>query len=150
MRTTLADNLNLTGTARYNLGVRHKRRLTSLTPENPERKNVPAAYESIVSFFNHSELAYINNIAIQAGATKIPFANVEPLPQDNGERFFSEYLTWMKQTKPKNDILCRCLCNQCRVSNKDEDKDEDEINLLAHCYPTNNDNKTNNNSNVKQ
>jgi len=51
MRTTLADNLNLTGTARCNLGVRHKRRLTSLTPENPERKHTPAAHESIVSFF---------------------------------------------------------------------------------------------------
>mgnify|MGYP007080245424 CR=1 FL=1 len=122
MRSTLADNLNLTGTARYSLAIRHKRRLISLslTPENTERKKIPAACESLVSFFNHSELAYTNQLAIDAGAsnTSLPFKNVEILPPDNGERFFSEYLMWKNTNKPRNDGQSRCLCNLCGVVNK--------------------------------
>ena len=114
MRTSLADNLNLCGTARYNLSIRHKRHL--LTLQNTHRQKIPAAYESMVPFFNHTELHYINRMAIAAGITipNVPFHRVEILPKDNGERFFSEYLDWMKTTKPgnhKND-LCRCkLCS---------------------------------------
>jgi len=120
MRTSLADNLNLTGTARHNLTIRHKRLLVSvsMTPENTaERRKIPAAFESVVGFFNHSELDYINRIAIQAGMTHhdIPFKNVEPLPPDNGERFFSECLVWMKDAKPRYDVNCRCLCDVCGV-----------------------------------
>jgi len=38
MRSTLTDNLNLTGTARHNLTIRHKRLLISLTPENTAQR----------------------------------------------------------------------------------------------------------------
>ena len=117
MRSSLADNLNLTGTARFNLSIRHKRRLIALTPENTARKKIPSAYESVVCFFNHSELAYVNQIAIQAGAkqSSLPFQSLEPLPPDNGERFFSEYLDWLKEAKPRNDVLGRCLCSHCGI-----------------------------------
>jgi len=120
MRATLADNLNLTGTARYNLAIRHKWRLISLslTHENPERKKIPAAFESLVSFFNHSELACANQIAKDAGASNsnLPFQNIEPLPPDNGERFFSEYLLWKNSNKPHNDGQSHCLCHLCGVT----------------------------------
>jgi len=115
MRTTLADNLNLTGAARYNLSMRHKRRLISdsMTPENPDRKKIPSACESLVSFFNHSELACTNQLALDAGSSILPFHNVEILPPDNGERFFSEHLIWKNATNPRNDEQSRCLCDLC-------------------------------------
>jgi len=91
MRDTLADNLNLAGTARYNLAIRHKRSL--LTPENTaaknpiewmeNRKKTPAAWEKMVPYFNHSELSYVNRMAITVGCTP-PFPSAEPLPPDNG------------------------------------------------------------------
>jgi len=116
MRTSLADNLNLTGTARHNLAIRHK---ILLTTENTDRvrrsKKMPAAFEDTVSFFNHTELQHINQMALAVGLSQsdLPFQNVEPLPKDNGERFFSEYLTWMRRTKPTFDAQDRCLCSSC-------------------------------------
>ena len=102
MRTSLADNLNLTGTARHNLTIRHKRLLIGLTPENTARRKIPATYEGIVGFFNHTELHHVNMIAIEAGlrGRDLPFKNVEALPPDNGERFFSEYLSWIHKQNP--------------------------------------------------
>jgi len=136
MRASLADNLNLTGTARFNLAVRQKRTLIALTAENPTRKKIPSAYESVVSFFNHSELAHINTIAIAAGVSpnNLPFTRVEPLQKDNGERFFSEYLKWMKDAKPRYDNLCRCLCADCGIK---PTVAEAELEMLSHCYPNN-------------
>jgi len=116
MRESLADNLNLTGTARYNLKIRHKRSLTVtgtfMTDENTRRK-IPAAWETVVSHFNHSELTYINTLAVAAGMKTIPFPTAEKLPADNGERFFSECLSWLKEVKPKNDLDDMCLCFTC-------------------------------------
>jgi hypothetical protein len=66
MRNSLADNLNLTGTCRYNLTIRHKLRLTSnnaLGVDFNTRKNMPAAWEGVVPYFNHSELAWVNKQA---------------------------------------------------------------------------------------
>jgi len=116
MRISLADNLNLTGTARHNLTMRHKLRLTSVTPGS--QKKIPAAFESIVAFFNHSELAHVNTIAAAAGASAndMPFKEVEPLPTDNGERFFSECIIWLNDTKPQNDLHGRCLCQVCNTT----------------------------------
>jgi len=112
MRTSLADNLNLTGTARYNLGIRHKLRLSEANPD--QRSKIPAAFEGVVAFFNHTELRYINQLALDVGVSDAPFKNLEPLPADNGERFFSEYLSWMRKTKPTYDENDQCRCEQCR------------------------------------
>jgi len=108
----LADNLNLTGTARYNLAIRQKIRLTL---QNTQRKNIPAAFESMVSYYNHSELNHVNKLALAVGVSgkDVPLKQTKMLPTDNGERFFSEHLDWMRATKPKFDILSRCLCDTC-------------------------------------
>jgi len=61
MRDSLADNLNLAGTARYNISIRHVWSLVSTNNiENPceklkDRKKMPAVCEKVVPFFN---LAY--------------------------------------------------------------------------------------------
>ena len=119
MRTSLADNLNLMGTARYNRAIRHKRALIATRNdkiENPditaERKRTPAAWEKVVPFDNHCELDYINQLARGAGVEKVPFPNVEVLPKDNRERFFSENLAQM-QHSPWFDAHDFYLCVQC-------------------------------------
>ena len=98
------------------MSIRHKLRLsrTTLTPENTKlRSKIPAAFETIVSFNNHTELNHINKLALAAGATKIPFPHAETLPKDTGERFFSEYLSWMRTEKPRFDVQDYCLCCKC-------------------------------------
>ena len=90
MRPSLADNLNLCGTARYNQTIRHKLRL--VRKDQRERIKIPAAWEMTVSYNNNLQLAYINFLAKEANTAHVPFKEVEPLPQDNGEQFFSEYL----------------------------------------------------------
>jgi hypothetical protein len=124
MRSSLSDNLNLAGTARYNLAIR-RRVLLSQSQENPElieqRKKIPAAWEDTVDYYNHSELHYVNKLAVEvAGEKSAPFKNIELLQPDTGERFFSEYLTSTSPTKQYYDANDRCLCRQCRTirSNK--------------------------------
>jgi hypothetical protein len=116
MRNTLADNLNLAGTARYNLSIRHKRRLLVLH-ENPrtaeDRRKIAAAWERIPPFFNHTELWYVNSLAAAVDVA-VPFPYAEKLQEDNGERFFSEYLTLHLPTLKTFDNLDRCLCSKCR------------------------------------
>jgi hypothetical protein len=119
MRNSLADNLNLTGTARFNITIRHKMRLVQLpTDRVVDRKKMPAAWETVVPYFNHLELQYVNRMAEQAGLSKqqVPFHNVESIVEDTGERFFSEYLEWLNEAKPAFDIMDRCLCDECGVS----------------------------------
>ena len=111
MRESLADNLNLTGTARSNLTIRHRLRLAKLTDENT-RKKIPAAWEDLPAYWNHLELAFVNDLASKAGATKLPFHYVEELVSDTGERFFSEYLAWLSNNSvvDEKDL---CLCRSC-------------------------------------
>jgi hypothetical protein len=120
MRRTLVDNLNLTGTARHNLLIRHKLRLSSGEITTVERKRLPAAYEGIVAYSNHLELDHINRMARACGISSgaLPFQHVEDLPPDNGERFFSEYLTWMQETKAKYSSADLCLCAICDTKTK--------------------------------
>ena len=117
MKDSLADSLNLTGTARHNLSIRQKLRLAAL-PTNEEtqqqRSLIPAAWESVVPFYNHSELRYINNLAKEAGMQEmLPFKNVEALVEDTGEVFFSKYLDWLTTTKPRSDEHDLCNCRVC-------------------------------------
>ena len=97
MRDTLADNLHLTGTARYNLSITHKRLfLTRINKD--DRKHMPAAWEKVVPYWNHSELWHINLMATDIGID-MPFPMAEKLPLDNGERFFSEYMKLVEPMK---------------------------------------------------
>ena len=114
MRSSLCDNVNLLGTTMYNTRIRHRLRMAA-TPVD-ERPNVPAYWANNPTFYNHSELGYINDLAKESGYPTIPFEYARELPEDNGERFFSEY--WIQerarqaafQSSPLND---RCYCDQC-------------------------------------
>lgn len=121
IRTSLADNLNLTGTARHNLVMRHKMRLATLTDENTAvlRSKMPAAMRELWGHFNHTELQHINQMAVDVGMpqSNLPFQMVETLPKNNGERFFSEHLAWRKATEPKFDECGRCMCSICLQTN---------------------------------
>ncbi len=105
MRSSLCNNLNLCGTARYNLAIRHKLTLKNTQREAGSRKHMPAAWEDVIPYYNHTELQHVNDIARQAGANQMPFANLEPLPQDNGERFFSECIVQVNPINQRYDSL---------------------------------------------
>jgi hypothetical protein len=112
MRALLSDNLNLAGTARYNLSIRHK---LSLVNENQSaRKNIPAAWEDTVPYLNHTMLAHINKIAAEIGIG-LPFKKLETLVEDSGERFFLEYPTLIEPLKQQNDACNLCLCSTCKT-----------------------------------
>jgi len=120
-RNSLADNLNLAGTSRCNLSIRHKRSLACKNPvkntvskANPNRKKTPAGWEKAVPFHNHSELWHVNKMAAAVGCVH-PFPMAEVLPQDNGERFFSEHMTAiMPELKgTKHGEFGECLCRLC-------------------------------------
>ena len=124
MRDSLADSLNLAGTARCNLTIRHVRALVSTNNvENPpekqiNRRKMPAAWEKVVPFFNHSELWCINNMAKSLGCSH-PFPHAEMLAPDNGERFFSLHLTEIVPSlaQTKCGEHGNCLCNSCTNTN---------------------------------
>ena len=121
MRERSADNLNLAGTARFNIAMRHKRRL--VTTENTsnekhllDRKSIPAAWEKIVPCFNHCELWHVNNMAKSVGCPH-PFPSAEILPKDTGERFFSQCMIQLKEIGNKQmGDAGECLCQLCRKS----------------------------------
>jgi hypothetical protein len=119
MRESLADNLNLTGTARYNLHVRYKLRLARGATV---RQKIPAGWMTVLEYFNHTELNYINQLAEKVGVSSVPFPEAEALPPDNGERFFSEYLSWLNKHKPKTDADDLCLCMVCHPTPPTEER----------------------------
>ena len=113
MRSSLADNLNLTGTARYNLGIRMKLRIASIASLEV-RSKMPGAWETVLPYFNHSELNWVNSLAVECGIEdKLPFPCAEQLGKDTGERFFSEYMEWIDSVKPRVDENDMCLCVSC-------------------------------------
>ena len=118
MRESLADALNLCGTARYNRTIRHKLALLDMNPT--ERAQIPAGWESVAPFDNHLQLEFINKMARATGVSG-PFANVEQIPEDNGERFLSTYLKQQMErdkTVPKHPLNDRCQCSLCQGNAK--------------------------------
>jgi len=116
MKAELADILNLMGTARWNVKVRWQLYMAGLPPE--QRPNCSETWMLIPNFWDHSELKRINDMAVRAGWTDLPFPYVRDLPADNGERFFSEYFQQQKsrsglQDHPLNDL---CPCPQCKTN----------------------------------
>ena len=65
------------------------------------------------STHNHSELAFVNQLARDVGVGSLPFPTAEVLQPDTGERFFSEYLTTVKPAMGKYDENDMCLCRVC-------------------------------------
>jgi hypothetical protein len=113
MSSNLADILNLIGTTRYNCNVRQKLLLIKLSAE--EKKRIPSHCLLVPMHYNHSELLLVNSNAKSLGLEP-PFQNVQILPPDNGERFFSEYL---QEQKARNQNITshvnndRCQCPSC-------------------------------------
>ena len=120
-----------------NLSIRHKRLLlTRITNNN--RKHMPAAWEKVVPCWNHSELSNINLMAKDIGiAMRFPMA--EKLPQDNGERFFSECMKLVEPLKQRH-IGDQCQCNACANSVQQQQQQQQQP-------TTNNNNKTNRTAN---
>ena len=90
MKAELADILNLMGTARWNVKVRWQLHMAGLPPE--QRPNCSETWMLIPNFWDHSELKHINNMAVRAGWTDLPFPYVRDLPANNGEHFFLRVL----------------------------------------------------------
>lgn len=113
MRESVADALNLCGTARWNRKIRYK---LWLVGRNQDQRNgaLPAYFEEMVSHWNHSELHYINQLAESLGLQKL-FTYVELLNKDNGERFFSEYYYEREEVRLQNPFheADRCPCAKC-------------------------------------
>ena len=77
MRETLADNFNLVGTAAWNHGIRYKKLLTGSFTSLEERKKIPAVWERVVAYWNHSEISYVDRLAAKvASATTITVVDV--------------------------------------------------------------------------
>ena len=73
-----------------------------------------ASWEKVVPFFNQSELWFVDGLAKSVGCN-YPFPRAEILIEDNGERFFSQYITKtlpsLKKLKP--GPVGECLCTSC-------------------------------------
>jgi hypothetical protein len=114
MREDVANALMLRGTAWHNVTVRFKKMIRQMSPE--ERKNILACYHSVPLHMDHSALSFINDLASQKGALNVPHPNACHLPDDNGERFFSEYLRQQEERNMKVESHrknSRCQCSQC-------------------------------------
>jgi hypothetical protein len=125
MNAKLADILTLRGLACRNVKIRHKLTLRSETTTTTTRK-VPYYLREEPAHPNHSMLSYLNKQAKEKGL-KLPFKNVRPLPEDNGELFLSEYYQeQLKRNQRRLQLLQssmfvsdsdparkRCMCNEC-------------------------------------
>jgi len=80
--------------------------------ELAQRSTMPADWEDVVSYNNHSELEWINQLACNAGCSTIPYPCTETLLPDTGERFFSKYLKENRPPQIENDDD-RCQCTKC-------------------------------------
>jgi hypothetical protein len=118
MAASLCDTLNLSGTAGFNVKIRHRLEMAEMAANEPasSRPNIPSFWSNNPSFTNHCELAYANDLAVAAIYPVVPFPSARPLPPDNGERFFSQYLieeTQRQESIPENPLNDRCHCPKC-------------------------------------
>jgi hypothetical protein len=117
MRASLCDNLNLRGTAGFNVTIRHRLEMAEMAAKDmASRPNIPSFWLNYPSHKNHCELVHANELAAAGRYPEVPFPSARPLPPDNGERFYSEYFIEETQRRksiaghPLND---RCHCTKC-------------------------------------
>ena len=135
MNSELSDCLNLCGTARYNLSIRH-RLAAAQAKADPDKQKKPVVWQTVVSYQNHTELKYINDLAKKAGAENLPFEDVEVLPEDNGELFFSEYLEKKDVVKNHpNQETDHCPCAKCNGTQKSPPQQEPQAPALQEPTP---------------
>ena len=117
MRASLADALGLAGTARFNMRMRLKMKRQADLPE--ENGRIPAFFRDEPIFFNHSNLHAINARARSCGSQQDRHTKLEILGEDNGERFFSEYLIQQRERRQSSGWIStarsskRCQCPMC-------------------------------------
>ena len=102
MRRSLTDALSISGMAVYNLRIRFRLRLlrdVHLWKEYPANQTSP-------SHLNHSILSMINRKARKAGLDFDVHEYVEILPEDNSERFMSQY--WEEQKERNVSVTPSC------------------------------------------
>lgn len=114
MARMITDILNSAGTSRYNANIRQKKTVQKYTDE--EQKLVPSHYLNIPKYYNHGEVALINENTIKTGVEFPPFLHLQIPKEDNGERFFSQY--WEQQNRRNNTVTPhinndRCQCEKC-------------------------------------
>ena len=84
--------------------------------------NVPSKFDNVALHTNHLKLAELNQLARKNGLPDV-FQYVDPLPEDNGEVFLSEYFVQQQQRnqqyKPTlKETLCKCpQCSNTSVIN---------------------------------
>jgi len=140
-RTDLADYLNLLGTCRHNVTMRHREWWNMLPLE--ERAEIIEYFAKEPMHYNHSKLSVINQWSVEAGCAEVPFLHVRPLCPDNGERFFGAHAEASKhrlRDHGVNPITRRCLCPSCGGHPRDlvhvdyayesDDKEEDVLNAM--------------------
>jgi hypothetical protein len=119
MRCSLADFLGMAGIALYNLKIRYRLKMGMLDPR--QRKKIPTALHGAPHFTNHLRMSLNNTLAREAGLTLDVHTDVEILQQDNGERFFSEYLFEQSERIERgvsyHKETNRCLCDDCGGGN---------------------------------
>jgi hypothetical protein len=114
----LADVLHLEGTATHNVKIRHKLYLRDLSLQELKDRRIPSHLSQYPRFFDHCLLQHINHRAELAGIPT-PFGYVHPLPDDNGERFLSEYFEEQKERNrriPRHPTNKRCQCEKCAMN----------------------------------
>lgn len=112
MNRTMADLIELRGTTEWNVRCRHKHLLLD---NNGSIDKTPYYLRNVPRHWNHSNLAFINECARELGM-KIPFKNVMPLKDDNGERFLSDYFVQQDVRNEKfgqDKESHKCRCPQC-------------------------------------
>ena len=57
---------------------------------------MPAWLRGVPPFYDHLYLQFINDKVAALGVDWLPFQHVRPVPEDNGERFLSEYFKQQK------------------------------------------------------
>ena len=115
MGNDLCDTLNLEGTATYNRNICFRRLLSLMTAEEIKAIS-PATYQEYHPHTDHCRLAFLNQLGREVGLFIDVHFDVEILPPDNGERFFSEYLKQQllrMKTFPPDPVTGRCMCNRC-------------------------------------
>lgn len=116
MRKSLADYLGMAGVAHYNRKIRHRARIARLDPN--DRAQIPSAFHRAPHYSNHLRLLLINQLGKQSGLASNIHGDAEALPEDNGERFFSEYLDQQSERIEERGVKFhkesnRCLCREC-------------------------------------
>jgi len=113
----LANCINHIGLADHNAKMRWRVLIESMLPE--ERGKIKYCFQRVNPHKDHCILALINDLARNCGVSEPVYQHVRRLPEDNGERFFSEYYFQQlerNQGLRENELTDRCQCRLCALN----------------------------------